>query len=78
MTKAAPGPIFRARYETACHGIAVHVAELLHELVFAPNIEIVVAGLPEWFGGTQRQRARDGLLQRLHGSRKNASFRFAD
>ena len=62
MTKAAPRPILRVRHETARHGVPVDVAEFLHELVFAPDIEIIVAGLPEWLGGTQRQRARDGLL----------------
>jgi len=47
MSKAAPGPILRALDQAASDRIAVDVAQLLDTLLLGPDIEIVVALLPE-------------------------------
>jgi len=52
MTKAAPIPILGARYQPAFYRIPVNVTKLLHKLALTPEIEIVVAGLPERISGS--------------------------
>src|SRR6202040_138789 len=47
VTKTAPNPILGPRNQTTLHRIAMNVTKLLHKLAFAPDIEIVVASLPE-------------------------------
>jgi len=48
MPKTGPRPIFRFLNQSALDRIAVHVAQLLHPLLFVVNVEIVVPRLPEW------------------------------
>jgi len=78
MTKAAPHPILRARYQPALHRIPVHVVQLLKALVFAPNVEIVIPRLPKVAGVARHQPARHRLFHRLNGRGKKAPFRLAD
>src|ERR1017187_8296581 len=47
VTEAAPLPILRLRDQPALYGIAVNVTKFLHELAFAPHVEIVVPLQPE-------------------------------
>src|SRR5438132_4137846 len=59
MTEAAPLPVLRTFDESALHGISMDVAKLLHELLLAPDIEVVVAGLPERICRSASVRATD-------------------
>ena len=47
VAEARPWPVFGLGDQAACNRIAVHAAQLLDALVFAPDIEIIVAALPE-------------------------------
>jgi hypothetical protein len=76
MKEAAPRPIFRPCHQSTLDGIAVDVTEFLNKLVLAPDIEVIVASLPEWIRGPQGQPARYSLLQRLHGLSQVAMLRF--
>jgi hypothetical protein len=48
VTKTAPGPSLRSCHQGSRHRILVHVSQLFLSLVRAPNVEVVVARLPEW------------------------------
>ena len=63
VTKAAPRPVLRFRYESALHRIAMKIAQLLSELAFTPDIEVVVTLLPEWLLGSQGEPTCHPLLQ---------------
>jgi len=39
--ETAPSPLLRLFHQPALHGIAVHVAQSLDSLAFAPHIEVV-------------------------------------
>jgi len=52
---AAPCPLIRLRHRTALHRIAMHVAQLLHALLFGPHVVVVKAALPDL---TLRERIR--------------------
>jgi len=43
----APAPILRRRRQASLHRIAVHIPQLLHPLLFRPNIEVIEASLPK-------------------------------
>jgi len=47
VSEAAPFPILGALDESAFYGVAVEVAEFFEMLGFAPDVEVVVALLPE-------------------------------
>jgi hypothetical protein len=47
VEKTAPQPILRSLDEPALDRIAMDVAEFLDALGFAPDVEIIVAPLPE-------------------------------
>src|SRR4029077_14874273 len=47
VTKAAPFPVVWPRDQHPLHWIPMNIAQLLQELALAPDIEIVVASLPE-------------------------------
>src|SRR5580704_15119651 len=78
MTKAAPRPQFRARHQPSIHGIAMDVSQLLDALGFAPDIEIVVARLPERPALGLAQLPRNILLEHLQRQRELRSFRLGD
>jgi hypothetical protein len=61
MTKATPMPAFGICFQPASDRIPMDVAKLLHELVLAPEIEIVVALPPEWFFRRQNQLSGNSL-----------------
>ncbi len=47
MAEAAPGPVFGLEHETARDRVAMHISQLLDELVLCQDVEVVVTGLPE-------------------------------
>ena len=51
MIEAAPRPVFGLFDEVAIYRVAVHVFELLYELVVGEDVEVVVSGLPELVAG---------------------------
>lgn len=55
----------------------MNVTKLLYELFLTPEVEIVVASLPEGIGGAEGQSARDSLLQRLHSLGKGSALGLA-
>src|SRR5580700_12290813 len=63
---ATPRPILRTRHQSAHHRVAMHVLQLLHLFLLAPQIEIIETALPEPAG----QFAADGQPAgdaQLHG-----------
>lgn len=52
------------------------IPTLLHELFIVPDIEIVIALLPEMLGGAD-QASRHALLQRFEGIGKKGALGFA-
>lgn len=54
----------------------MHVAELLDALAVGPDIEVVVARLPEGRAGAELARRR--LLENLEGGSQGAALRLAD
>src|SRR5579872_1334078 len=76
MAKAAPGPILRALDQTASNRIAVDISQFFDALLLAPDIEIVIALLPEMLVASD-QPSSDGLLQRLDRGGQCASSRLA-
>jgi hypothetical protein len=68
--------MLRAIHQSKRHGIAMNVAQLPGKFALAPDVEVVVAGLPERLRGAQRQSPRHGLLQRLQGLCQLALFWF--
>ena len=68
----------------------MNVTEFLHKLAIVPDVEIVIALLPEMLGkvptqantglewGTRDQAARHALLQRLESIGEQAALGFAD
>jgi len=51
VTVAAPRPVLRLFHETALDGIAMHVLEFFDELGLGEDVEVIVAGLPEFRAG---------------------------
>lgn len=47
VAEAGPDVVFGFLDETAGHGVAMDVAELLDEFSVGEDVEVVVAGLPE-------------------------------
>src|SRR5437588_5214328 len=78
LQEAAPLPIFRARGQSAPHGITMHVAQLLHVFLLAPHGKIVVTDLPEAGLVAAAELARRDLLEHLDGDGEFGSLRFAD
>lgn len=76
MTETAPWPVLRFRHEPAPHRISVKITQLLSKLSSTPDIEVVVALLPEWFLGPQGEPACHALLQRFQRLRKRAALGF--
>ena len=62
VTITAPRPVFRSLDEPSCDRITVDVFQLLGALGATPDIEIVIAWLPEVFA-TSDETPRDGLFQ---------------
>ena len=54
------------------------VPEFLDALLFAPDVEVVVAGLPERFGCSKREFSRHGLFECLQSGRERARVRFCE
>ena len=61
VAKAAPLPVFRAFAQTALYRVSMDVAKLLHKLRVVPDVEIVIALLPEVCGFAD-QAAGDALF----------------
>src|SRR6185369_4255067 len=59
VTEAAPFPILRTFTQPGLHRVPVDVAQLFHNLRVIPNVEIVVALLPEMIG--YPTQAKSGL-----------------
>src|SRR5947209_3005965 len=70
MEKAAPRPVFGARAQSFFHRVPMNVVQFLYELRMIPNVEIVVALLPEMIGVAD-QTPCHSLLQRLQGVRQS-------
>jgi len=47
MTETAPRPVLRFFYQPTVNRVAVDVAKLLYPLALGPDIEVVIAALPE-------------------------------
>src|SRR5208282_1174689 len=47
VTETAPGPVLRSFDQTAHYRVAVYIPQLLDTLALAPDIEVVIAALPE-------------------------------
>jgi hypothetical protein len=71
LTKATPLPIFRALTQSALHRIPVDITKLLHKLTIVPDVEIVIALLPEMLGKIPTQ-ANSGLEWGTRDPRKAA------
>ena len=56
-------PIFGTLNQTPPHRIAMNVLQFLDELPFRPDVEVIVACLPEGVFLPQRQPSRDSLFQ---------------
>ena len=69
VAEARPWPVFGPGDQAARNRIAVHVAQLLDALLFAPDIEIIVAALPELNLPTLFQLVRCLLFQNLERNR---------
>jgi hypothetical protein len=52
VEEAAPTPVFGLFDEAAFDGVAVDVLEFLDEFGLSKDVEVVVAGLPEFGAGT--------------------------
>src|ERR1035437_5441011 len=65
MAEAAPRPILRFVYQSALHGVSVHVGQLLHALLLRPYVEVVVARLPKRSSAGGTEFAPRNLLQHL-------------
>jgi len=76
VSKTTPGPILWILYEAPSDRISVHVAELLGAFLLRPDIEVVVALLPEMFVGTDKSSG-DRLLKRLNRCSQCAASRLA-
>jgi hypothetical protein len=78
MTKAAPLPVFRGGLaQPPSHGIAMDISQFLDKLVVVPNIEVVVALLPEMFCPAN-EPSRNPLLERPNRIGKRALYRLAE
>ena len=66
VKETAPLPVFRMFAQSSLHRIAMNIAKLFHELPMVPDVEIVVAFLPEVFR-LANQPPRHSLLERLDG-----------
>jgi hypothetical protein len=76
MARAAPVPWFRLEYQTACHRIAVRVAELLPAFLFREHNEIVEAMLPDLTldeGGLPETRCSGVSSARIPSSKRRAN-----
>src|SRR5205085_4694614 len=78
VAETAPPPVFRPCHQPTLHRISVNVTQLFDELLFAPHVEIVIAGFPEWICRSQGEPSRDSLLERLHSLRQRAPLGFVD
>src|SRR5579863_3427660 len=47
VAEAAPGPVFWLVHQSTGHRVAMNIAQLLHEFLLAPHIEVVIPRLPE-------------------------------
>src|SRR4051812_25794343 len=75
VAEAAPSPILRPTDEPAPHGVAMEVVQLLPELGFGVDIEVVIARLPEVLPAADED-PRDRLLDRLNGRGKIRALGF--
>jgi len=78
VTKAAPRPQFRTRHQASTYRIAMNIAQLLDALSLGPDVEVVVAGLPERSTLNLAQLPRNILFEHLQCNRKLRPFRFGD
>src|SRR5579864_7303128 len=78
MPKAAPRPIFGRGGQSTLYWVAMQISQFFQPLVLAPNVEIVISGLPERRLGLLAQLLRHALLEHLQGGPESAPLRFAD
>jgi hypothetical protein len=71
--ETAPGPVFRTLDYSGFDGIAMDVAELLDPLRFCEDVEVVITGFPDKFGGAG---TGETLLENLNRSRQLLSVGF--
>jgi hypothetical protein len=72
--EAAPWPVFRTLDYSGLDGVAVHGAELLDPLGFREDVEVVIAGFPNKFGGAG---TGETLLENLNRCRQLLSVGFS-
>jgi hypothetical protein len=72
--ETAPGPVFRTLDYSGFDGVAMHVAELLDPLGFGEDVEVVIAGFPDKFGGAG---AGETLFENLNRRRQLLSVRLS-
>jgi hypothetical protein len=77
VAETAPLPIFGTITQTALHRIAMNIPKLFYKLPVVPNVEIIVALLPE-VSGPIDQSPRHALLQRLERIGQRSFLGFAD
>ena len=92
MSKTAPLPVLRVHNEAALDRVVVHIPEFLGPLVGTPDVEVVVANLPEGMvvrpfpyllqrtrkSGAGEQLVGADLLEHLQSRCQRASLRLAD
>jgi hypothetical protein len=47
MTVAAPRPVFEPFNQAATNRVAMEIFQLFDSLLRAPNVEVIITGLPE-------------------------------
>src|SRR5271157_3508621 len=75
MPETAPGPILGPLDESPRYWVTVYVLQFFDSLVRRPNIEVVIAGLPEVLAASN-QFSGHRLLHRLHRAGECATFGF--
>jgi hypothetical protein len=75
VTEAAPRPLLRTRHKSSPHRIAMKVPQLLDALSLGPDVEVVIACLPERPALNLPQLPRDILFQHLQRDRQPRSLR---
>jgi len=78
MSKTRPRPILRVRNKFTVNRIAMHVLELLDRLFMVPDIEVIVATLPESYVTRFLEFSRYLLLQHLQDNGELEIAGFAD
>jgi hypothetical protein len=78
MAEAGPWPVLGSGDKPAPHWVALHVLEFLDGLVVVPNVEVIIAALPEPSISRHLEFSRHLLFLNLQDDGELEIARFAD